>query len=141
VARDDYRKHLASVPIFAGLNGRQLDEIAKVADELWVEPGTEFVRQGEIGQELFILLDGTAVVSRDGNPIATLGRSDFAGELSVLLPGRRRNASVTAESRVELLVVTRAGLDQLLDDIPGLAKALLRVVVARLSETDFSHRA
>jgi CRP/FNR family transcriptional regulator, cyclic AMP receptor protein len=132
MALDVYLKHLASIPMFASCSKRQLEEIGRVADELIIEAGAVLVRQGEIGQELFILLEGTATATRDGAPIATLQAGDFVGELAVLTRGRR-NATVTADSQLTVLVLTAAGLGQLLDDVPGLAKTLLTMVVARLA--------
>ena|SRR5580658_1142581 len=132
MALDEYLKHLASIPMFASCNKRQLEEIGRVADELIIEAGAVLVRQGEIGQELFILLEGTATATRDGAPIATLQTGAFVGELAVLTRGRR-NATVTADSQLTVLVLTAAGLSQLLDDVPGLAKTLLIMIVARLA--------
>jgi len=127
---------LAAVPLFAKCNKHQLTEIGRVATELTVEPGTTLIKQGAIGVELFIIIDGTASVTRDGQKIATLSSGDFVGELAVLSPGRRRNATVTADASVTVLVLTHTGIDQLLDDIPGLAKQLLHEVVSRIPETE-----
>jgi CRP-like cAMP-binding protein len=80
---------------------------------------------------VFILLDGTASVTRDGQRVATLTAGDVVGELAVL-SGHPRNATVAAETELRILDLTHAGLDQLLDDIPGLAKHLLYEVSARL---------
>ena len=132
MARDDYLKHLASIPLFASCHKRHLEEIARVADEVVVEPGTVLVRQGDVGLQLFIILDGTATATRDGVFIASLGAGDFVGELAVLERGRR-NATVTADGRLTVLVLTATGLSQLLDDVPGLAKAMLYEVAARVA--------
>jgi CRP-like cAMP-binding protein len=139
MAQDAYRDFLVSVPLFADCNDHELDEIGRVADEVKLEDGRVFAQQGSIGQELFIIAEGAAVVTRDGATIATLGPGDWVGELSVL-GHTRRNATVTASGDVTVLVLTPAGLDQLLDDIPGLAKRLLKVVAARLSVNDDSHQ-
>ena len=56
------------------------------------------------------------------------------GELAVL-SRTPRNATVTAETKMDVLVLTATGLSQLLDDIPGLAKHLLNEVVDRLVAT------
>jgi len=136
MARDEYLQQLARVPLFARCNRQQLNEIARVADEVTVQPGTALVKQGAIGVELFIIVEGSASVTRDGQNIATLGPGDFVGELAVLAHGRRRNATVTADAEVTVLVLTAAGLDQLLDDIPGLAKQLLHEVVSRLPDPE-----
>ena len=136
MARDAYLEHLAAVPLFAKCNRKQLGEIGRVADEVTIPAGTTFVKQGAIGVELFIIVDGTASVTRDGESIATLGQGDFVGELAVLAHHGRRNATVTADTEVTVLVLTASGLEQLLDDIPGLAKALLREVVSRVPDAD-----
>jgi CRP/FNR family transcriptional regulator, cyclic AMP receptor protein len=132
MARDEYLEHLAAVPLFSRCSKGQLQEIGRVADELTVKAGTVLARQGDIGRELFVIVDGTASVSRDGELVATIGKGGFVGELAVIarVP---RNATVTAESDLDLLVLTPSGLSQLLDDVPGLAKHLLYETVSRLA--------
>jgi CRP/FNR family transcriptional regulator, cyclic AMP receptor protein len=139
VPRDDYLDYLAAVPLFAKCDKAQLREIGQVADELTVHAGTVLARQGDIGRELLLILEGTAEVERDNKPIARLGRGDFVGELAVIAQVRR-NATVTATTDVIVLVLTAAGLSQLLDDIPGLAKHLLYEVTARLAPAAADHR-
>ena len=51
MARDSYLEHIAAVPIFAGCTRAQLQEIARVADELTVPEGTVLARQGAVGSE------------------------------------------------------------------------------------------
>jgi len=133
VIRDGYLRHLVSVPVFSNCTKRQLQEIGKVADELILPVGKVLARQGEVGFEMFILLDGTATVTRDGQHVATVTAGDVVGELAVL-SGHPRNATVTAETELRVLVLTRRSLDQLLDDIPGLAKHMLYEVTARIVE-------
>ncbi len=135
MARDEYLEHLAAVPLFARCTKSQLQEIGRVADELTVPAGTVLARQGDVGMELFVIISGTATVTRDGQVVATLGRSSFVGELAVLarVP---RNATVIAETDLDVLVLTPSGLNQLLDDVPGLAKQLLYEVVHRLAPTE-----
>jgi CRP-like cAMP-binding protein len=128
---DEFLQHLASVPLFSNCTKRQLQEIGKVATLLDLPAGKVLTRQGEGGLELFILLDGTASVIRDGRRVATRVAGDVVGELAVI-SHHPRNATVVAETELETLVLTHAGLDQLLDDIPGLAKHLLYEVSARL---------
>ena len=131
MARDEYLQHLASVPLFSKCTKRQLQEIDKVATELDLPAGKVLARQGEVGFEMFILLDGTASVTRDGQRVASLTAGDVVGELAVI-SGHPRNATVVAETELRILDLNHAGLDQLLDDIPGLAKHLLYEVSARL---------
>jgi CRP/FNR family transcriptional regulator, cyclic AMP receptor protein len=131
MARDEYLQHLAAVPLFSQCNKEQLKEIGQVADELSVPAGTVLTRQGDPAFQLFVILKGTAAVTRDGQPIATIGAGQFVGEMA-LLTNTPRTATVTAENDLDVLVLTQAGLHQLLDDIPGLAKHLLFEVANRL---------
>jgi CRP/FNR family cyclic AMP-dependent transcriptional regulator len=131
MARDSYKAFLASVPLFAHCNSRQLDEVGKAVDEINMHPGEVLVRQGEVGREMFIIVEGTAEVERDGKPVAELGPNDFVGELAVLRHSTR-NATVTATSEMTVLVLTPNAVEPLLDDIPGLAKAMLLAVVHRV---------
>jgi CRP/FNR family cyclic AMP-dependent transcriptional regulator len=133
MVRDEYLRYLASVPLFSNCTKSQLQEIGKVADDVVFPAGRVLARQGGVGFELLILLDGRASVTRDGQHTATVAAGDVVGELAVI-SGRPRNATVVAETELRALVLTHAGLDQLLDDIPGLAKHLLYEVTARLVE-------
>jgi CRP/FNR family cyclic AMP-dependent transcriptional regulator len=139
VARDEYLDHLKAVPLFSKCDKGQLIEIGKVADELNIKAGTVLMREGQIGRELFLIIDGTADVSRNAEVVATIGPGDFVGELAVIAHSAR-NATVTARTELDVLVMTSSALSQLLDDIPGLAKHLLYEVAARLVPTTLDHR-
>lgn len=71
-----------------------------------VAAGTVVVRQGERADAFFTLLDGAAIVERDGVPIACLEPGAIFGELA-LLTYTRRTATVTTtvRSRVEIVAV------------------------------------
>jgi CRP/FNR family transcriptional regulator, cyclic AMP receptor protein len=137
MARDHYRAYLASVPLFAQLTGRQLDHINKVATEVTIPTGRVFVLQGDVGREMFIITDGTAEVTRDGEVIAELGRNDVVGELAVLRH-TPRNATVTATSDLTLLVLSADDVEPLLDSVPGLAKGVLLAVLGRLDSDGYA---
>lgn len=131
MARDSFRAFLATVPLFAHCSSRQLDQINKVMTEVTLPAGRVFVVEGDEGREMFIITDGKAEVTREGTRIAELGRNDVVGELAVLRH-TKRNATVTATTELSLLALAAGDLDPLLDEIPGLAKALLMAVVTRL---------
>jgi CRP/FNR family transcriptional regulator, cyclic AMP receptor protein len=131
MARDEFLRGLGSVPLFSNCTKRQLQEIGQVANQVILPAGKVLARQGEVGLEMFIVLDGTASVTRDGRQVATRTAGDVVGELAVL-SRHPRNATVVADTELRTLVLTHSGLDQLLDDIPGLAKHLLYEISARL---------
>ena len=133
MARDEYLKHLASIPLFAECDKKELQEIGKLATEIEIPAGREFIKEGDFAQEMLVIVEGSATVTKGGQKIATLGPGDVVGELA-LLQHRPRNATVTSDTKLDILVVDSGAMDALLDDIPGLAKRLLKVVASRLAD-------
>ena len=109
MARDAWLDHLAQVPLFAECDKRQLQQVAAAAVEISIDPGKVLVREGEPGHECFVIVSGTATVSRDGSTIANLGPGAVVGELAPLTGGVR-TATVTADSAMEVLVIAQREL-------------------------------
>jgi CRP-like cAMP-binding protein len=87
---------LKRVPLFSGLNKRQLSQLAKDFRERPVKAGVELVKQGEMsGVDCFVIADGKASVQVDGREVARLGPGDHFGELA-LITEHVRSASVVA---------------------------------------------
>lgn len=128
-------QHLAQVPLFAGCTKRELALIGKAADEVSVEAGRTLVQEGHAGHEFFLILDGTATVKRKGRKIASLGRGQFFGELS-LLSRAPRNATVVADTPMEVVVLGQREFSAVLDQVPAMANKLLGALAARLREAD-----
>jgi CRP-like cAMP-binding protein len=133
--RSDKADVLKKVPLFSGLNRRYLHLIAREADEVKVEAGAVLTKQGGLGLEFLLLLEGGARVERDGKVIARLGPGDFFGEMS-LIDGLPRSAAVIAESPSVLLVIQSRAFRSLLDAVPGLQKRLLITLCERLRTAD-----
>ncbi|MCH8064341.1 MAG: cyclic nucleotide-binding domain-containing protein [Chloroflexi bacterium] len=95
---------LQKVPIFQGLSARHLRLIAREAEEFQGPAGKMLARQGDMGREFILILDGSARVEIDGKQIARLGPGDFFGEMSVI-DGKLRSASVIADTRLVYLVI------------------------------------
>jgi len=126
---------LASVPLFRSSSKRELEKVAKAADEVIVEAGRVLVTQGEIGRECYVIVSGEASVSRDGKEIARLGPGQPIGELAVL-DGGPRTATVTALSELDLLVIGQREFSALLSEVPGLAHKIMVNLAERVRELD-----
>ena len=126
---------LASVPLFRSSSKRELEKVAKAADEVIVEAGRVLVTQGEIGRECYVIVSGEASVSRDGKEIARLGPGQPIGELAVL-DGGPRTATVTALSELDLLVIGQREFSALLTEVPGLAHKIMVNLAERVRELD-----
>ena len=102
-----YRARLNEVPFFSSLKKKDLAVISQQTDELDVPAGKVLAREGEIGHEFFVIQDGTAEVTRDGQRVGELGPGDFFGEMA-LLGEDVRTATVTATSPMTIIVMTRS---------------------------------
>ena len=122
-------ERLREVPLFAECTKRELAEVAAIADELRLPAGRTFIKEGASGREFVVVLDGTVEVTRDGRRVRQTG-GPFFGE-AALLTGARRNASVTATSAVEALVITDRAFDRLLRDQPTIRRKVLAALAAR----------
>lgn len=135
MSRDAYLDHLATVPLFAACGRRELKLVARRAERVRIEAGTELVREGEPGHEFFVISGGTATVRRGDRKVATLRGGNFFGELA-LLDRAPRSATVAADTDMELFVLGQREFAGLLDEVPGLAHKLLTGMARRLREAD-----
>ena len=97
--------------------------------------GKLVVEEGRIGLEFFLIVTGTASVTRSGKKVATLGPGDHFGELA-LLDRRPRSASVVSETDMDVLVLSQRQFNGLLESVPTIARKMLAAMANRLREAD-----
>ncbi|HJR92179.1 MAG TPA: cyclic nucleotide-binding domain-containing protein [Acidimicrobiia bacterium] len=131
----DKIQHLGKVPLFAGLNRRQLGEVARHTDEIEVAAATDLTSEGHVGRQFGIVLSGSAVVKRNNRKLADLGKGDFFGEMALLLQ-QPSSATVTTMEDSTLLVMHGREFTSLLDSVPAIARKLAEGLAARLVEAD-----
>jgi CRP-like cAMP-binding protein len=122
---------LKRVPLFEGLSRKELVELARVADELQVEAGTVLCREGRLGREFFVIVDGVAEVTKDGKRLATRKGGDFFGEIA-LITTIKRTATVTATSPLRCFILTRGDFRRVLDDNQGVQRKVMEALGERL---------
>ena len=135
--RDQFIDHLAQVPLFSALSRKDLTLVARRAEDVVVPAGKVLVSEGETGPQFFVIMSGTAKLTRRGRKIATLGPGDSFGELA-LLDKHPRNATAVAETPMELVVLGQREFAGLIDDVPGFARKLLAAMAGRLRAADMS---
>ena len=120
------------VPLFASCSKHELEEIAHIADEIDLSEGKEMTKEGSRGREFFVLLEGDADVTKNGQSINKLGAGDFFGEIA-LVSDTPRTATVTATSPVRALVITDRSFRRLLDESPEIQRKVLVALAERLA--------
>jgi CRP-like cAMP-binding protein len=91
--------------------------------------------EGDEGDTMYVIVSGVARVSRKGRKVAALGAGDAVGELAVL--GRAvRNATVDAETELQVAELSRRTLSKLINDVPPFAMKLLEAMATRVRELD-----
>jgi CRP-like cAMP-binding protein len=133
--KDNKLDQLAQVRLFSACNKKELALIGKASDEISVPAGKVLCEQGKPGFEFYLILDGQASVKRNGKKVASLDSGRYFGELS-LLTRFPRNATVVADSDMDLLVLGQREFSGLLDEVPGMAHKVLSAMAERLYEAD-----
>jgi CRP/FNR family transcriptional regulator, cyclic AMP receptor protein len=128
---------LAGVPLFADFSKRHLQRLAADTDELTFAPGEAVVREGELGETLFVVLEGEAKVVRGGRKVGAVLPGDFFGELAAI-DAQPRSASVVAVTPLRVLRLFRRHLSALLKDEPQVTLKLLDGIVRRIRQIDRS---
>ena len=85
----------------------------QTVDSRLYKEGDEIIKEGDRGDELFIVLDGTVTVSRGGAVLTTLGVGEHFGEMA-LIRSVPRSATVTAGPKAELIIIRRSDFFEIL---------------------------
>lgn len=106
----DVKRVLKATNLFDALDDTELQAVVDSAHTVVLGPAELIVRQGEIGDELYVVVDGAVQVFTRPRPgteivLARLEAGAFFGEQALLEPGNRRNASVRAHESVTLVRV------------------------------------
>jgi CRP-like cAMP-binding protein len=133
--RSLYTMYLQQVPMLRSCSQEEIDHIAELGIAISTPEGQNIINQGEAGNQFFVITNGTVQVSRDGQPVASLGPGDYFGELALFDSGPR-NATVTATSSTTLVSVSRNTFRELLGEVSSLRDALLSGMAKRLHELE-----
>ncbi|MBV8256490.1 MAG: cyclic nucleotide-binding domain-containing protein [Actinobacteria bacterium] len=129
---DSKLDELARVPLFAGLPKVDLERIAAAGDIVDAPCGSDLTREGRLGHEVFVLLDGGAAVHAGGEVLNVVEPGSVVGELAVLGRGRR-TATVTTTAPSRVFVFAGHEFRRIAHDMPVLASRLLRKVAEHLA--------
>ena len=125
------REALRHVPLFAELDGAELQSIADSMHEANVPAGGIVTVEGGPGDGFFVIESGEAEVAIEGEPRATLAPGDYFGEIA-LLRGSNRTATVTAATDLRCYALTPWDFRTLVEGSPSIAWKVMQSMAARL---------
>jgi len=122
---------LASQPVFAKCSRKELQAVARLGTKIVIDAGYVLTREGRRGYEFFVIVEGTATCSIDGQEVARLGPGDFFGEMA-LLDGGTRSATVVADSPMQVLVIDSREFGGMIDEAPATSRVIMQSLASRL---------
>lgn len=126
-----YLDHLRSVPLFAGLDDKELKRVASHVTDLDLPEGRVIMPEGTASHEMVIVVSGSLSVEQGDEQIATIPAGGVAGEMGLLTQAPRSSTVKTAEPS-EVLHIDGKSFQGLLDDVPEIAVKLLPIVAERV---------
>jgi CRP-like cAMP-binding protein len=121
------------VPIFKELRDDFLVRLASIMDELTFPANHTIFTQGQEGRSLYILVSGRVRVHAGNQELVQLGEGNCFGEMS-LFDAEPRSASVTTLAPCDCLVLTQQQLYEAIDETPGIAVNIIRLLSRRIRE-------
>jgi putative ABC transport system ATP-binding protein len=121
---------LRPIDLFKALTPQQLSDVAEHVKKRHFAAGETVIREGEPGEEFFVISDGEVEVIRADHEVARLGPGDFFGEVA-LISGEPRNATVVAEGEVDAYVLGKTDFETALASSRSFRDQLHRIYFMR----------
>jgi nucleotide-binding universal stress UspA family protein len=136
------RHSITSATVFQGCTPKQLEQLDALGTSISVSAGQELTKQGRIGREFGVLLDGSATVTIDGETVATLQPGDHFGAMALFASvgddDSTRSATIVADSELWISVVSVAEFSSLTSRFPELADQLREIAAQRRATNEAS---
>jgi CRP-like cAMP-binding protein len=122
---------LKSIELFSQIPSEDLAQVALIATEEMREAGEDVFIEGDPGDALYLVLEGSVRVHRAGQTISELGARECFGEMSILDSGPR-SATVTVTADTTVLKISREDFQDVMAEKPQIAAGIIRVLTRRL---------
>jgi serine phosphatase RsbU (regulator of sigma subunit) len=129
------------IPLFRDVPATELFKLVKELPVEKYEAGSYLMREGESGEELYVVMDGALEIvlgaeSPDELLLRTCGPGDYVGEMSLILPDGKRTATVRAKTSARTWVLSRVKFQEILKRWPMIAYSMVRILSQRLDATN-----
>ena len=125
---------LKQVPLFSDLDKRELEHIANAMKQRTFHEGQDIAVEGESAVGFFVIEDGQAKVTVQGEQRRMLGPGDYFGEIALITQGAR-TATVTAATELKTFGMTFWEFRPLVEETPSIAWKLLQAAVKQYDQS------
>src|SRR5207245_3142769 len=128
---------LGSVNLFHGLTKKELGAVHTMSREMSFPAGAVVAAEGDAAGRFYLILEGKADVTLGGRSLATMGPSDYFGEIS-LIDDQPRSATVTATTPLRTLSLASFNFKAIMFEYPEIGRKILLEMCRRLREVEQS---
>jgi CRP-like cAMP-binding protein len=128
-------QELRKIPFLSSVDDRGLQSLAGSMGERTVSAGENLVSQGEGGIAFFVVLDGEATVTIDGEHRHTLHAGDYFGEIALIARDAPRTATVTADTDIRVGTLTSWNFKPFVLEHPQVGWAMLELLARRIVDS------
>jgi CRP-like cAMP-binding protein len=126
---------IRQVPLFADLNKQEIQGLVSSMKERSFDEGATIASEGQAGVGFFIIDEGEAAVTVQGEEVRTLKHGDHFGEVALIDDGAR-TATVTAKTPLKTYGITSWEFKPLVEDNAALAWKMLQTMAKRLRDAE-----
>jgi CRP-like cAMP-binding protein len=124
---------LKAVPLFGHCTNKQIQFIVTQVEDMDFPAGRVLCKEGQSGGDFFVLLSGSADVTRKGRKIAKMTAGDFFGEIA-LVDGGPRTATVTTSEPSRCLVLGPRQFQNVIHQDADIAHSVMKALTVRVRE-------
>jgi CRP-like cAMP-binding protein len=128
---DPKAEALSRVPLFSGLSAKEIAALAANTQERIADTGTVLTREGDDGDEFFVIGAGAVAITTEDRQLRQLGPGDYLGEIAILFGGTR-TATATVAEPATVFVLGKADFLALLKEQPRIEDKILATVSERM---------
>lgn len=125
---------LKSIDLFSQIPGEALARVAQIAEEVDFAPKETVLTEGELGDSLYLIVEGRVEVFKGDRLVVELGPRECVGEMAIL-DSEPRSATVKALTAVRALEIEREDFYELMNEKMEIARGVIKVLTRRLRTT------